>query len=603
MTKKSKPFVCLLALVAVLSFSLPCIAATHITLTRIVANIPPVPNPCPRGNAGDVIRNPPALYSSNGVLQVNFSYQTTSDSYGRTLFCFMTPQGVESPTLHVNPGDHLKITVTNNTPDTPVMMSINPPNCGDNVMKYSSMNIHYHGTNTAPTCGSDEVIKTTINSGQTFQYDVAFPSDEPPGLYWYHPHIHGLAEAAVQGGASGAIIVDGIENIQPAVSGLRQKLFVVRDQNVPGNPNPTGTIPSWDVSVNYIPITSCQTCNPIFTPAILKMYSGEQQFWRVTNSAADTILDLQYQFDGVPQTIQLVAVDGVSLNSQDGTQPPQLVPVTHFRLPPASRVEFIASAPPLSVKLAQLMTLDIDTGPDGDNDPQRPLATVKVVQNDDSGGNDDRVGTFRAWTNVHQRFGGLAKAPVTTKRKLYFSEIQPTTFFITVQGAKPQIFDPNAPPAITTTQGSVEDWTIENRALENHEFHFHQIHFLVLSQNNFPINGATPAPGINGQYLDMIEIPYWDGNPKHPYPSVTVRMDFRGADIGDFVYHCHILGHEDLGMMQIIRVLPNPNGAKASKSGEPSPSTPEAKPSGSSSPAGATSSSGGNGMNMSMKMP
>jgi FtsP/CotA-like multicopper oxidase with cupredoxin domain len=52
----------------------------------------------------------------------------------------------------------------------------------------------------------------------------------------------------------------------------------------------------------------------------------------------------------------------------------------------------------------------------------------------------------------------------------------------------------------------------------------------------------------------MIQVPFWSGT--GPYPSVTVRMDFRGPDIGDFVYHCHILGHEDNGMMAIIRVRP-----------------------------------------------
>jgi Multicopper oxidase len=50
-------------------------------------------------------------------------------------------------------------------------------------------------------------------------------------------------------------------------------------------------------------------------------------------------------------------------------------------------------------------------------------------------------------------------------------------------------------------------------------------------------------------------VPFWDGNTRRPFPS-AVRMDFRGPDIGDFVYHCHILGHEDNGMMAIIRVLP-----------------------------------------------
>jgi FtsP/CotA-like multicopper oxidase with cupredoxin domain len=82
--------------------------------------------------------------------------------------------------------------------------------------------------------------------------------------------------------------------------------------------------------------------------------------------------------------------------------------------------------------------------------------------------------------------------------------------------------------------------------MENHEFHIHQIHFLLMAQNGVSVS--------NGQYLDTLNVPYWSG--KGPYPSVTVRMDFRGPDIGDFVYHCHILGHEDSGMMAIIRVNP-----------------------------------------------
>jgi FtsP/CotA-like multicopper oxidase with cupredoxin domain len=144
----------------------------------------------------------------------------------------------------------------------------------------------------------------------------------------------------------------------------------------------------------------------------------------------------------------------------------------------------------------------------------------------------------------------------TLHRTLYFSEIlsdptnpnSPTNFFITVDGATPQLFDPNNPPAITTHQGAVEDWTIQNRTGENHEFHFHQLHFLVESQSGFSV------PQEIGQFLDMIQIPYWSGSGS--YPSATVRLDFRGADVGDFVYHCHILGHEDGGMMAIIRVLP-----------------------------------------------
>jgi hypothetical protein len=143
-------------------------------------------------------------------------------------------------------------------------------------------------------------------------------------------------------------------------------------------------------------------------------------------------------------------------------------------------------------------------------------------------------------------------------RTLYFSEVisnpadpsSPTNFFITVDGATPTLFDPNNPPAIVTTQGACEDWIIQNRAPENHEFHQHQIHFLLLEQN-----GVAVSPD-DRQFLDMIQVPFWDGV-STTFPSVKVRMSFEGSDIGDFVYHCHILGHEDNGMMAIERVLPN----------------------------------------------
>src|SRR5579864_7112967 len=73
-------------------------------------------NPCPRFSAGSTVKNPPALYSQNGTLTVNLSYNTVTDSAGRPLYCFTTPNGTESPTLHVHPGDHLIVVVKNNLP-------------------------------------------------------------------------------------------------------------------------------------------------------------------------------------------------------------------------------------------------------------------------------------------------------------------------------------------------------------------------------------------------------------------------------------------------------------------------------------------------------
>jgi len=76
------------------------------------------------------------------------------------------------------------------------------------------------------------------------------------------------------------------------------------------------------------------------------------------------------------------------------------------------------------------------------------------------------------------------------------------------------------------------------------------------------VNGIT-LPSQQQQYMDTVQVPYYSGT--GPYPSVTVLMDFRGNITGDFVYHCHILGHEDSGMMAIIRVLPQPSNANSGK--------------------------------------
>jgi FtsP/CotA-like multicopper oxidase with cupredoxin domain len=81
-------------------------------------------------------------------------------------------------------------------------------------------NIHFHGTNIAPACGQDEVVHTLVEPGQSFDYNVTIPSTEPPGIYWYHPHPHGMSEGQVQGGATGALIVQGIQNIFPSLANM-----------------------------------------------------------------------------------------------------------------------------------------------------------------------------------------------------------------------------------------------------------------------------------------------------------------------------------------------------------------------------------------------
>jgi FtsP/CotA-like multicopper oxidase with cupredoxin domain len=103
-------------------------------------------------------------------------------------------------------------------------------------------------------------------------------------------------------------------------------------------------------------------------------------------------------------------------------------------------------------------------------------------------------------------------------------------------------------PDIVAQQGTVEDWIIENRSRELHAFHIHQLHFLLMDY---------AGTAVNEQFVrDIVNVPYYDGH-SLVYPSVRLRMDFRDPNtVGDFVYHCHLLEHEDRGMMGLIRVLP-----------------------------------------------
>ena len=140
---------------------------------------------------------------------------------------------------------------------------------------------------------------------------------------------------------------------------------------------------------------------------------------------------------------------------------------------------------------------------------------------------------------------------------LYFSEIQqdpsdpagPTTFFVTVEGQTPQAFDPESTkPSMIAQQGTVEEWTIENRTQEFHAFHIHGTHFLMTEWNGRKID----EPFLR----DTVNLEYWDGK-SAKYPSIKLRLDFRNPNtVGILPYHCHLLEHQDGGMMGLLLVAP-----------------------------------------------
>ncbi len=516
---------------------------------------------CARYTTGSTVSDPPVLQSQNGVLEVTMKFLTVTDSQGLLRYCYVTSAGQEAPTLVVNPGDQLIIHFQNDLSaatassgsDNMASMKMSLANddastsnpC-NGTMGTNVTNIHFHGTDIAPVCGQDEVIHTLIQPGQSFDYNVTIPMTEPPGLYWYHPHPHGISEGQVQGGATGALIVEGIQDVYPSLAGMPTRTLVIRDQNLPTTEANDNNIPAWDLSINYVPVTY-----PSYTPAVIETPPGEQELWRVANTAADTILNLQYTVNGTAQPMQVYSIDGYPLSS--GAPSTQ----TTIQLGPGARAEFVVTTPDLG-DTAQLITQYQNTGPDGDYDPTRPIANI-VSQNNAPVPAQIPSSVEPANSTL---FHSLANLTPVAHRNLYFSEVlqnpanpnSPTTFYITEEGQTPAVFTMNQQPNIVVHAGTVEDWTIQNRAQEDHIFHIHQLHFQLMAVDGVPVN--------NPALLDTYDIPYWSGT--GPYHNITVRMDFSDPNIvGTFVYHCHILEHEDGGMMGEIQVLPAGSAATA----------------------------------------
>ncbi len=562
---------------------------------------------CPRPAIGSEVPEPADLRSVNGVLKVDLTVRNYKDSGGRILYCYVYGNGIYSPNLRVAPGDtlilHLKNDLTDFGGTTAKMQGMDMSSakfakssansaatdpCTSGIMSASSTNLHFHGLTVPAVCHQDEGLRTSIQPGDpAFEYKFQIPADEEPGLYWYHPHIHGFNKAAALGGASGALIIEGLERANTAAAGLPERVFIIRDEDLlhpdalPSKSEPVvpktlidndGDVtnngtgfgkPAKDLSINYVSVPY-----PDYPPATIHMKQGEKQLWRVVNASAITYINLSVIFNNrTSQMLGVVALDGVSVTA-DGAAASLTVPRNHIGIPPGGRAEFIVTPPDPGVR-ALLVCRTVNTGPAGENDPNRALATI-LVSPDVKEPQSTLAATPQPITA--SAIPWLGNVPAVRTRKLYFSETpqdpndpnSPTTFYITVDGETPKAFDPNSPlPAIVAHQGDLEDWIIENRSKELHAFHIHQLHFLMTEWNGIPVNEP---------YLrDTINVPYYDGK-MLGYPSVKLRMDFRDPNtIGSYPFHCHLLEHEDNGMMAIIRVDPPASAANTSTASNVTP--------------------------------
>lgn len=469
---------------------------------------------------------PPEVTSVNGVAHLHLAAAIDPATH---LPSFVYAGQTTPPTIRVWPGDTLVIDYTNALP-----AQASPP--------LDFTNLHTHGLMDSPKAPGDQVIMIMIAPGQSYRYVYTIPKNQPPGLYWYHPHPHGESNHQVAAGMSGLIVVQGIETYAPVVRGLPERDILLRDYYFDPDNAPlsrfrrhaqTRRAPAsaWAPDCAVKDASDGVTINGL-KQATITMAPGSRQFFRIANTSANSFFDMR-----IPgRRFYVVAYDGVPLAFHNRAVTGEWV--DHVLIPPAGRAEAVVAAPATSG--TPFATGCVDTGPDGDNDPGRKLADINL-------GTPPLTphAAVVARPAQPEPFGPIAAVRIATHRTVVFSENNPDSEFY-ING---QLWNPAAPPMFTVEDGTVERWTLYNYATELHVFHIHQIHFVVES-----VNGVKAPPAT---WRDTFSVPYATVVNGHRIPGVVqVLMDFRDPNIvGTFVFHCHILEHEDYGMMAKIRVV------------------------------------------------
>jgi FtsP/CotA-like multicopper oxidase with cupredoxin domain len=388
-------------------------------------------------------------------------------------------------------------------------------------------NLHFHGLHVSPNAPQDDVLDMMASPGETLHYSVQVPRQQPPGLYWYHTHSHGESYVQDLDGMSGVIVVEGIDRYIPEVSNMRERILILRDLVLPKDKVERNKV----MESVAMQTTQCGraaepperafTVNGILRPQI-DIAPGERQFWRIVNASPDLYADLELN----SESLEVVALDGMPLAYHDPATRKRAM--SHVLLPPAGRVEAIVTGPPADSRAA-LRSRCFDTGPDGDSNPAMVLADIVSAQPSNQQARPRPDGA-----PVYATFAPGILKRVEADEPQFVVEFTEDKQGFYINGRK---FEMNNGPMLTVDVGSLQHWRVVNSTREVHPFHIHQVHFLVYAVDGKPVKDPV--------WLDTVNVPYGS--------SVDLVMDFTDPIIrGMSLFHCHLLKHEDKGMMAKI---------------------------------------------------
>lgn len=470
---------------------------------------------------------PEVRKSANGVLSTNlrcaYAYRDTG---GYRLYLRSFEGGSPGPTLRVKPGDVLKIKLINDLPPNRDVMpsNITIPH------QFNRTNFHSHGLHVDPGGISDNVMRS-MEPGKSYDIEIKIPANHPPGTNWYHPHAHGSANIQVASGMVGALIIEGDFADIPEITAAKELLLMmgVAVFDSYGMIEEFGTVFS-ETSPRFF------TINGVREPTIT-MRPGEVQRWRMVGSQWQD--DIHLELEG--HELHQIARDGIPLSRMDLIPPTNAASVKEklqgTLLGPGQRLDFLVQAGKPGTY--ELRALPYNQGYPS---PTGPIARLVV-----EGEPMNMSLPTKLSAPLHKP---IADAEITGTRNLTFSAKVPEAegaanwreFKFLIDG-KP--FDPNRVDQ-RIKLGAVEEWTVRNLHQHDHIFHIHTNDFLLTQVNGV----ALPEP----IWMDTAVLPR--------FGSITIRSRFEDFT-GVFMLHCHMMNHEELGMMQTVEVYAEDPAAPA----------------------------------------
>lgn len=433
-----------------------------------------------------------SLRSAGGRLRVELTAaERPVRIAGRQATALAYNDGLPGPTLFVRAGDLLQVTLNNR---------LNAPT-----------NLHVHGLHVSPQGNGDNPF-LAIEPETSFDYEYRLPADHPPGVYWYHPHHHGNTADQVFGGLYGAIVVEDPTPIPAA----RERVLVISDISLDGSGHVSRASPM-DVMMGRegaIVLVNGQQ-NPSASAT-----ASQRERWRIVNACSSRYLKLR--LDG--QRLQLLGIDSGRF--------PTPHDVDEVTLLPGNRADLLVTT---EAGTSILRALPVNRGSARGMMGQEPagsrgadLLTLHVTKND---GTNFRPGPVPKQPASRD----LRTEPVTSRRELTFAMgmgMGAGMLSAMIDGKR---FDP-ARVDTTVQSGTIEEWTLTNTSPMDHPVHLHVWPMQLVD------HGGEGDPPL---WRDVVNVP--------AFRSVRVRIPFDDYT-GKAVYHCHILDHEDSGMMGVIEV-------------------------------------------------